>query len=259
MSKSIRMSLIAAAVAGAAALAGSALADPLANLQQEAGKTHSESAASQQKIDTAFEQSQELLTEYRALVDQADNLKVYNDHLQRLVDDQNASMASLQKQVDSIENTKQGVVPLMYRMIGTLEQFIKLDVPVNLEERTKRIADLRALMDRSDVATSEKYRQILEAYLIENEYGTKIAAYQGELKLSDGAPITVDFFHLGRAVMVAQSLDQKSGWVWNSKERAWQELDAAYLHSITQAIRMARKQAAFDLVELPVLAAESAK
>lgn len=257
MSKSIKLSLIATAVATAMAYGGIAHADPLTAVQQEAAKGNAESAQSQQKIDSAFEQSQELLAEYRAIVDEVDNLKIYNDHVQRLVDDQTQSLGSFQRQIDSIEKTKQGVVPLMYRMIDTLDQFIALDVPVNLDERKARVASLRALMDRSDVTTSEKYRQVLDAYLIENEYGTKIAAYQGELTL-DGQKMTVDYFYLGRAVFVAQSLDQKSAWVWAGKD-GWQELDGEYLNPITKAIRMARKQAAFDLVELPVLAAERVK
>lgn len=257
MSKSIKVSLLATAVAAAMAFSGMASADPLAAVQQEAGKGNAESAASQQKIDSAFEQSQELLVEYRALADEADNLKIYNDHVQRLVDDQSASLGSFQRQIDSIEKTKQGVVPLMFQMIDTLDQFVALDVPVNLEERKERIAKLRKLMDRSDITTSEKYRQVLDAYLIENEYGTKIAAYQGELEL-EGQKLTVDFFHLGRSVLVAQSLDQKEAWVWVGGGK-WEALDASYLSPITQAIRMARKQAAFDLVELPVLAAERVK
>ncbi|MBQ1784720.1 MAG: DUF3450 domain-containing protein [Gammaproteobacteria bacterium] len=257
MSKSIKVSLLATAVAAAMAFSGMAGADPLAAVQQEAGKGNAESAASQQKIDGAFEQSQELLAEYRALVDEVDNLKVYNDHVQRLVDDQTQSLNSFQRQIDSIEKTKQGVVPLMYHMIDTLDQFIVLDVPVNLDERKKRVADLRKLMDRSDVTTSEKYRQVLEAYLVENEYGTKIAAYQGELEF-EGQKLTVDYFHLGRAVFVAQSLDQKHAWAWTG-QGGWLPLEAKYLSPITTAIRMARKQAAFDLVGLPVLAAERVK
>jgi hypothetical protein len=167
-------------------------------------------------------------------------------------------LASLQTQIDGIEETRQGVVPLMYRMIDTIEQFIALDVPILIKDRTERVQRLRDLMGRSDVTTSEKYRQVLEAYQIENDYGNKIASYQGELEL-DGSTVTVDLFHLGRIVFVAQSLDQKSAWVWDNDARAWQVLGDEYLNPITQAIRMARKQAAVDLIKLPVKAAESAQ
>lgn len=235
-----------------------AFADPLRDLQSEETKTQNEASRSQQKIDSLFEQNQELLFEYRAVVDEAENLKVYNDHVQSLVDDQNMNITSLQRQIEGIEETKQGVVPLMYRMINTLDKFIELDVPVALEARKARVAKLRELMTRSNITTSEKYRQVLEAYQIENDYGNKIATYQGELNF-EGNTINVDFFHMGRVVFVAQSLDMKHAWIWDNTERAWKTLGDDYLRPITQAIRMARKQVAFDLVRLPVAAAETAK
>ncbi|RCU49406.1 DUF3450 domain-containing protein [Corallincola holothuriorum] len=259
MSRVLKKSLIASALAGAFAFATvSATAEPLSDVQAESVRIHKEAAKSQDKIDSLYEQSQDLLVEYREVVDQTENLKVYNDHLQRLVNDQNAVLSSLQTQIDGIEETRQGVVPLMYRMIDTLEQFIALDVPILLKDRTERVERLRELMGRSDVTTSEKYRQVLEAYQIENDYGNKIASYQGELEL-DGSVVTVDLFHLGRVVFVAQSLDQKNAWVWDNDARAWQVLGDEYLNPITQAIRMARKQAAVDLIKLPVKAAESGK
>ena len=62
-----------------------------------------------------------------------------------MVDDQKANIASLEKQIAGIDKTKQGVVPLMYRMIDTLDKFIDLDVPVNIESRKERVQMLRDL------------------------------------------------------------------------------------------------------------------
>src|SRR5690606_25922921 len=123
----------AASVIGAFALGSSQIvsADTLNDLHKEEGKIHAAAVQSQKKIDSIYEQTQELLVEYRSVVDETENLKVYNDHVARLVADQQAGIASLQKQIDGIEETKQGVVPLMYRMIDALEKFVELDVPIN--------------------------------------------------------------------------------------------------------------------------------
>ena len=94
----------------------------VAKLQNEEKKILEADAQSQEKVNSLFEQSQDLLIEYRSVVAEYENLKVYNDHVQRLVNDQEATLASLQKQIDGIERTKQGVVPLMYEMIDALEQ-----------------------------------------------------------------------------------------------------------------------------------------
>ena len=188
------------------------------------------------------------------MVDQADVLEGYNDHVQAMVDDQKANIASLERQIAGIDKIKQGVVPLMYKMIDTLETFVDLDVPVNLEPRKERIANLRDIMTDSNVTTSEQFRLVLEAYEIEAGYGTIFDAYQAELDLGDKT-ITADFVHMGRIALIAQSLDYKQSWVWNNETRSWDELGEEYNKGITDTIRMARQQLPMDLTKLPVFAA----
>ena len=52
-------------------------------------------------------------------------------------------------------------------------------------ERSLRIGELRKLMERPDVLTSEKYRRVTEAYQIELDYGHTIEAYEGEITIHD--------------------------------------------------------------------------
>ncbi len=256
MSKLSKKSLIASTIAGALALTVSnfAAADALKDLQKAEETIVKSSAKSQNKINNIYEQTQDLLAEYRNVVDQADVLEGYNDHVQRMVDDQNANIASLERQIAGIDKIKQGVVPLMYKMIDTLEKFVELDVPVNIEPRKERIANLRDVMSDSNVTTSEQFRLVLEAYEIEAGYGTIFDAYQGELDLG-GSTITADFVHMGRVALIAQSLDYKQAWVWNNEARSWDQLGDEYLKGITDTIRMARQQLPMDLTKLPVFAA----
>ena len=256
MSKVSKKSLIATAMVGALALAGSniASADALNNLQKAEANIFKASVKSQTKIDSIYEQTIDLLGEYRQTVDEADVLRGYNDHVQRMVDDQIANVASLQKQIDGIDKIKQGVVPLMYKMIDTLEKFIELDVPMNIERRKERVANLRDVMGSSNVTTSEQFRLVLEAYEIEAGYGTIFDSYQGEIDLN-GRLLTADFVHMGRVALVAESLDAKHSWLWNNETRAWEELGEEYLKPIKDAIAMARKQLPIDLTKLPVFAA----
>jgi hypothetical protein len=235
--------------------ATSANADTLSTLHQEEAKTHAAGKRSQDKINNLFEQSQELLVEYRAVVDETENLRVYNDYVASLVADQQRNIDSLQNQIDSIEETKQGIVPLMFRMIDALEQFIQLDVPINLDERMARVDRLREVMTNSNVTVSEQFRQVIEAYQIENEYGTRIQSYQGTLQYN-GEEVTVDFFNLGRTALLALSLDQSSAWVWNNEARVWEELGGEYLDSVVTAVRMANNLVPADLIKLPIKAAE---
>ncbi|NMP17566.1 DUF3450 domain-containing protein [Thalassotalea sp. Y01] len=256
MSKMSKKSLIASTIIGALALAGSnvASASSLNELQKAEAVKVNASAKSQDKINNIYEQTQELLAEYRNVVDETENLKVYNNHIQRLVDDQQAGIDSLERQIGTIQDTKKGVVPLMYKMIESLEKFVAADIPVNLQDREERLARLNDVMTRQGISVAEQFRLVLEAYEIETDYGSMFSAYQGDLQF-EGQTITVDFVHMGRTVLVAQSLDLKNAWIWDHSERNWKSLEDEYLSPITKAIRMARKQSAPDLVKLPVYAA----
>ncbi len=256
MSKLSKKSLIVTTIVGALAITASnfAAADVLNDLQKAEAKIFNASVKSQKKITNMYEQTQVLLADYRNTVSQAEVLRGYNDHVQRMVDDQKANIASLQEQIDTVDKVKQGVVPLMYKMIDTLDKFVSLDVPMNLELRKDRIDGLRRVMQDSDVTTSEQFRLVLEAYELEAGYGAIFDAYQGELDLGD-RKLTVDFVHMGRVSLLAQSLDMKHSWVWNNYTRSWDELDDEYLKPITDAIRMARNMLPMNLTKLPIFAA----
>jgi len=256
MSKLSKKSLIASTVIGAIALTASnfASADALSELQKSEAKIFKASVKSQKKINSIYEQTIDLLGEYRNTVDEGDVLRGYNDHVQRMVNHQKESIASLQKQIDGVDKVKQGVVPLMYKMIETLDKFVTLDVPMNIDSRKERIENLRSIMGDSNVTTSEQFRLVLEAYEIEANYGTAFEPYQGELDLGDRT-ITADFVYMGRVAFLAQSLDMKNSWVWNNESRSWDALGDEYLKPVKETIAMARKQLPMDLTKLPVFAA----
>ena len=171
---------------------------------------------------------------------------------------QEVERVSLEEQVDRVELVSRDVTPLMLRMIDALAAFVSLDVPFLEEERTGRVLELRKLMQRADVTEAEKYRRIMEAYQIENEYGRTIEAYRSTLD-SDGKKVTVNFLRVGRIALVYQSLDESEAGVWNQDSRRWDALEARFRTAIRDGLRIARKQVAPDLIRLPLPAPEMAK
>ena len=106
-------------------------------------------------------------------------------------------------------------------------------------------------MHRADVTEAEKYRRIMEAYQIENEYGRTIEAYRASLQLDD-RETTVDFLRFGRIALVYQSLDETQAGRWDQTMGSWVPLDSSFRSSIRHGLRIARKQAAPDLIRLPL-------
>lgn len=216
------------------------------------------SAKSQEAIDQLSEQTDALVREYRSVLDQTDAVRVYNTQLEKLLAAQEREADSLQKQIDNAGLISRELTPLMLKMIDALDSFVKLDLPFLLDERGKRVVSLRELMERADVTDSEKYRRILEAYQVENDYGRTIEAYQGTLEVG-GVSRTVDFLRVGRIALIYQTLDGTEAGVWNTAKQEWQPLGGDYRGSIRQGLRIARKQAAPDLIRLPIQAAEEVR
>lgn len=212
-------------------------------------------AASQNKIDALYESKRVALQEMRVTQAEIDQLNVYNRQLREIIKNQDSQIASLGKQINDIESTQQGIMPLMERMLNGLDVFVTLDIPFLMAERENRIATLRTLLLASDVTVSEKFRRVLEAYQIEIEYGRTIEAYRGENKNG----ITVDFLRIGRSALMSISLDGNNAQAWNNKTKAWSDLGSDYTRAISQGVSIARKQATPALLGLPLQSLEGNK
>jgi hypothetical protein len=234
-------------------LAGPVQASSLDEAIQLMISANKKKAKAQVKVDKLRESAGDALTEYRALQQQIESLRSYQQQVGRLLDAQRAEIKGLEQQIEAATSIGREITPMMLRMLDSLAAFVELDVPFLPDERTTRIAELREMMNRADVADSEKFRRILEAYQIENDFGRTIEAYKGSLEV-DGAPNTVNFLRIGRVVLVYLSQDGKRAGVWNQGQRRWEELSVEYRSSIKEGLRIAQKQTAPDLIQLPVFA-----
>jgi len=229
----------------------SSMAVGLDAAQSIQSKTNAASASSQKRIDASAEKTLTLKAEIEQLQEEVNNLQVYRQHLTSLVNSQQQEVISLERQIDEIKSTRQGIVPLMYQMIDGLKQITAEDVPIKLEQRNQRIAKLEKMMVRADVSDAEKYRRILEAYQIELDYGTKLGLYQGQLSI-DGESRQADVLYLGRLSLVARSLNGNSFWAWDQNAKQWSEVDSSMKSELDKAFSMAAKQVAPSLITLPV-------
>jgi len=250
--------LNATAFAQEAAPAGADVPDKkqlLEGMFDKRSQTNDESAGAQKRIDGLSDETDKLLSRYRTALKQIDSTRIYNSQMRELIASQEAELESLQAQLDQVEVVGRSVMPLMLKMIDAFESLIELDLPFLLDERNERLASLRALMKRADVTSAEKYRRIMEAYQIENEYGRTIEAYRSTMDIA-GREATVDFLRFGRIALVYQTPDGTEAGVWNRETKAWEPLDPRYRGSIRDGLRIARKQSAPDLIRLPLPAAD---
>jgi regulator of replication initiation timing len=219
-------------------------------------KINVDSAQSQNRISNVARQTQDLVSEFRAVVRETESLRIYNDNLQRVVTDQRNEIQSINSQLAGLEETNRGVIPLMLDMIEALSQIVEADIPFRIEERRGRVERLRDMMDQAEVTASEKYRRVMEAYQGELEYGRTTEAYSDTLP---GTGQTVDFLRVGRTLLVYQTSDSSAtGW-FNPSTREFEKLPDRYRLEVKDGLAIARNEKAPNLVMLPVPGPEAAQ
>lgn len=206
--------------------------------------------ASQTTVEKLADETQDLSQRYRQALENSKSITEYNKHLRTQVEAQRRELASIQSQLASIDTTSRDVFPLMQRMVESLDQFVKLDVPYLLAERTARVERLKEVLDRADVTVSEKYRRILEAYQIEMESGRTLEAYEDTIGEGDSAK-AASFLRVGRVTLAYQTTDESETGYWDNTKREW-VIDNDYSHDVKEALRVARKMTAPDLLLVPV-------
>lgn len=228
------------------------LANDLSQANQTQLKTNQLSQTSQQKINHNAEQSMELTNQVAQLKEEIRNLSIYRSHLENLVSNQQQEQESLNDQIEQIKLTRQGIVPLMYQMLTSLELIVKSDKPIKLEQRLTRIDDLKRMMGRADVSDAEKYRRILEAFQIELDYGNKLSLYRNTITVNENQDREVELVAIGRLALLARSFDQQNYWYWSNQQVQWLQGDSNNLPQINQAFDVASKKTPPSLLSLPI-------
>ena len=246
--------LVAICIGGSASFALAQSIDPIV----EVGKQRTSAAkASQAKIDRLADEPANLLSDYKTVMKQVDGLKVYNARLERQIANQEKRIRDIDASIAEASVIQRQIPPLVVRMLDGLEQFINLDMPFDLDTRLSNIEAVRANMDRSDVTSAEAFRQVLELYSIELQYGRGIEAYTDTIELG-GAEREVDILRIGRVALVYQSTDGAETGAWNKDAQSWEELSAGdYASAVRKGVRIAKKQATIELLNMPVSAPEA--
>ena len=211
---------------------------------------------SQQKIDKLSDQTSDLFQTFKQVNKQVEGLKVYNAQLKAQVGHQQQTMADLEASIENAAIMERQITPLTLKMIDSLGQFVNLDLPFLLDERRQRVARLRENLSRSDLSAAEKFRQVLEAYKIESEYGTRIDSYT-EIVNVGGQDREANILRVGRIALLYQTANQQHSAVWDRKTKQWQPIEGSDVQAaVAKGIRMANKQVAVDMLELPIASPE---
>ena len=207
--------------------------------------------ASQDQIDGIVSGTRTLAEEYRAVLKEVEGLEVYNTLLDRQIEDQETELSNLRTSIDEVQVIERQILPLLTRMVDGLGRFVELDVPFLLEERLERVERNRSLLEQANVTAAEKFRVVMEAWQIENDYARTISTYTDEVEI-DGVAREVDVLQIGRVALLYQTPDGALSGAWDQRIGQWVPVGNEYRNTIRQGISLALNQLAPTLLLLPM-------
>jgi len=238
---------------GLIAASGSVVAQTVDQVLQAENRRLNLAQQSQERVNNIVEGTRSLEDQYRAINKEIDGLKVYNRLMTAQTGGQTATLQDISLSMDQVDVINRQIFPMMERMIDGLEQSVSLDVPFLAEERNDRVANLRSIMERSDVSVAEKFRKVMEAYQIENDYGSSSEWYTQSLTLDD-ATRSYNILRIGRIGLYFQSDDANITGRWDNDAREW-VMDDSARSDVRTGLRMAKQLIAPELIVIPVAAA----
>ena len=259
ITRQLRKTAVAVAVtASIVGFAGTSQADTLSEIYRVGQSGVNAGQASQKRVSKLADETYDRFQDYRRVLKSIEGLKVHNARLDKVIADQQERIDNYDSQIAGIGEISRQMLPLADRMLNALGEFVQADVPLRLTERTERIESLRANLDDSKYSDSEKFRQVLEAYSIETEYGQRIDVYDQTIDL-DGRELKVTILQMGRTALLFQTGDQTITGAWDKQAGSWVTLpDTPYKAAVRKGIRIANNEAVKDIMVIPVSAPEGA-
>ena len=239
------------------AVSGSVFAQSVDQVLQADLRRLSLAQASQERINTVVEGTRSLADQYRSVNKEIDGLKVYNRLMTAQTNGQQATLDDISLSMDQVDVINRQIFPLMERMIDGIEQSIALDIPFLMGERGDRVDKLKDIMQRSDVSVAEKFRKVMEAYQIENDYGSSSETYRQSLEI-EGTVRDYNMLRIGRIGLYFQSDDSRITGAWDADAGSYVILGNEHRNEIKKGIRMAKDLIAPELLLIPVSAATAA-
>ena len=238
--------------------------------------------ASQEVAETASDQ-------YARILQQIDDTRVNIARREVMLARQGERIASLEEQIARLPDAETEITPILTRFAAGMEQSIESDIPFQLGERFERLSSFQELLGNADASLGEKMARALSLANVEATYGYEIVSYEGDhpldarrrynacvedldsaaCALTDGLREQIeagasvpqldteildgDFVRYGRLSMAYVDKGTSDVLVWDAAANEWRESRGSEVAGIRRNLRVARGEAAPDVIEVPVV------
>jgi hypothetical protein len=220
-------------------------------LEKKVDETIDAGERTQKQLDDWSEQKAELETRYRSA---RANIAYLEDRL--AVEKEKAAavdgqVGELERRLDESGRLQAVIDDTLHVALRRLEHVVANDLPFLPDERAARLQSLRSLMAQPDVDPAEKLRRLLEAMLVEAQYGGTVEVTQQSIDLN-GEEVFVDLLRIGRLAMFWKTPDGAHIGTYDPVAGTWTALDGKYKRNIVRAMEMASRMRPIELVALPI-------
>ncbi len=205
----------------------------------------------QRQREKWLDERDRMLKKLEQLENDNQELTAEQERLSSQVNGARERIARKEKELEGIRRIPRDILPFLQETMSWLDSEINSSLPFLPKERRDRLERLAELMDAPDVSIAEKLRKIMEALLIEAEYGTTVEVANESVEL-DKEPVLVTCLRLGRLNLFYQTLDESGCGFYNTASGKWEELPRRYDRNIKMTVDMALKHRPVELVNLPV-------
>jgi len=220
-------------------------------VEQSVGESVGIRQTIQKQTEQWREEKKALTARYERLEQERAQLEAKENELSKKNTALRQRITGKQKQLQDSARIQAEIAPLIDAQVAELDRHLETDLPFLPEERRQRIDRLEALRLDPDVAVSEKFRKLMEALLVEAEYGNTIEVYQQTVSVAD-KELLVNVFRLGRIGLFFQTLDGKTSGIFNVAASEWQPLSLSTNRVIRAAIDIGSKRQPVEMLTLPL-------
>ncbi|MEX2132149.1 MAG: DUF3450 domain-containing protein [Pseudohongiellaceae bacterium] len=227
--------------------------------QEVLREKQTEIVALQREINRLANAASSTFEEFKQENDNLEALLVLNAEYRKLISIQEGNIATLDESIANVEIVTREIPFLMEKMLTSMEQFVELDLPFQMEQRRNRLTFARNAIDNPDVSIAEKFRQVLVLYQNETLYGRTHETYASTINFN-GADLDVNILRVGRIALLFQTTDRQITGRWDNATRSWVELPVGeYRTAVQSAIRVSQGLDAPRIIDLPIVAPELAQ
>lgn len=166
----------------------------------------------------------------------------------RALDDR---VAELNRRLEESGRLQTVIQDSLVALLHRLERVVEADLPFLKQERDTRLAGLQQELAKPEVPSAEKLRRLLEAMLVEAQYGESVEVTQEQITI-EGQETFVDMLRIGRLTMFWRTPDGAQIGTWDPVSRSYTLLPKSYSRTLQKAMDMAARIRPVQLISLPL-------